>query len=31
MGIVRESYWNKKGVEDGVFTVNIANILSIGN
>ena len=30
MGIVREGYWNKKGVEDGVFTVNIANILSIG-
>ena len=30
MGIVREGYWNKKGIEDGVFTVNIANILSIG-
>lgn len=30
MGIVKEGYWNKKGVEDGVFTVNIANILSIG-
>lgn len=30
MGIVREGYWNKKGIEDGIFTVNIANILSIG-
>lgn len=30
MGIVKDSYWNRKGTEDGVFTVNIANILSIG-
>ena len=30
MGIVKDSYWNRKGTEDGVFTVNIANILSVG-
>ena len=28
-GIVKNSYWNRSKVEDGLFTVNIANILMI--
>lgn len=29
IGCVKESYWNRNSIEDGTFTVNIANIISI--